>query len=229
MSSSNLSHKIIVIIGSSSGLGEELARLLLKKGARLFLLSRSINKSRLPNGKIVKIICDVANASSIKMAFRKIDKEAKRIDVLINCAGVGLEERFEKSSPQKIKEVINTNLTGAILATKEGYRRMLNLKKGYIVNISSTSGKKARALETIYCASKWGLAGFSESLRLEAKEHGIRVTTVYPGGMKTHFYDDNPKKDTSKFMNPRYVAEQIICLLDADESITPSEMVIERN
>lgn len=221
--------KKVVIVGASSGLGKELALLLHKSGVELFLLSRNIGRIRFPTGRITRIICDVVDAASIKMAFRKIDEITKRIDVLINCAGLGLEQRLEKSSSEKIRQIIDTNLTGAILVAREGYKRMIEFEKGYIINVSSTSGKKARALETVYCASKWGLTGFSESLRLEAKDRGIRVTTVYPGGMKTSFYDNNPEKDTSKFMNPKYVAEQIICLLESNISITPSELVIERS
>jgi short-subunit dehydrogenase len=221
--------KKIVIVGASSGLGKELALLLHKKGAELFVLSRTIDIGHFPKIGITKVVCDVTNAMSIKEAFSEIDKATKQIDVLINCAGIGLEQKLERVSPEKIKQIIDTNLVGAILVSQEGYRRMLKAKKGYIINISSTSGKKARALETVYCASKWGLAGFSESLRLEARDHGIRVTTVYPGGMKTSSYDDNREKDTSTFMNPEYVAQQIVYLLESDDSITPSELVIERS
>lgn len=223
------SNKAIVIVGASSGLGKELALLLHKKRAELFLLSRRISRARFPEGKITRITCDVADVASIETAFNQIDKITTKIDVFINTAGVGLEERFERSASEKIKQIIDTNLTGAILVVKEGYKRMLKSKSGHIINVSSTSGKKARPLETIYCASKWGLTGFSESLRLEAKDHGIRVTSVYPGGMKTSFYDNNPEKDTSQFMDPKYVAEQILCLLESDPSITPSELVVERS
>lgn len=229
MATRDLSKKAIVIVGASSGLGKELAFLLHKKGAELFLLSRSIRRTRFSKDKITTITCNVADAASIETAFNQIDKITTKIDVFINTAGVGLEERFERSSSEKIKQIIDTNLTGAILVVREGYKRMLKSQSGHIITVSSTSGKKTRPLETIYCASKWGLAGFSESLRLEAKDHGIRVTTVYPGGMKTSFYDNNPEKDTSKFMDPKYVAEQIVCLLESDPSITPSELVIERS
>lgn len=229
MATRDLSKKVIVIAGASSGLGKELALLLHKKGSELFLLSRSIRRTRFPKDKITTITCDVTDVASIESAFNQVDKITTKIDVLINTAGVGLEERLERSSSEKIQQIIDTNLTGAILVVKEGYERMLRSQTGHIIIVSSTSGKKARPLETIYCASKWGLAGFSESLRLEAKDHGIRVTSVYPGGMKTSFYDHNPEKDTSQFMDPKYVADQILCLLKSDPSITPSELVIERS
>lgn len=221
--------KNIVIVGTSSGLGKALAILLIKKGHRLFLLSRKVDSTPFPSGKITKITCDVTSKESVKGAFKKIDKHTRKLDVLINCAGIGLEKSLEQSSFEEIAEVIKTNLTGIILVSKEGYKRMIKKRSGHIINVSSTSGKKARANETVYCASKWGLAGFTESLRLEAKDKKIRVTTVYPGGMKTDFYVNNPKKDTSGFMDPRYVAEQIINVIESDTTTCPSELVIERN
>lgn len=228
MATFNVSKKNIVIVGASSGLGKELVLLLHKRRSELFVLARSIDKTHFPRGGITKIPCDITHATNIVEAFTKIDTITKRIDVFIHCAGIGLEQRLESSSSEKIKQVIDTNLTGAILVTREAYKRMVKSKHGHIVAVSSTSGRKARALETIYCATKWGLAGFSESLRLEAMDYGIKVTTVYPGGMKTSFYDSEPGKDTSRFMNPRYVAEQILYLLESDRSINPSELVIER-
>lgn len=217
----------IIIVGSSRGLGKALA-LLLHKNNNLFLLSRKINEIRFSQGNITKIACDITSTESIKEVFKKIDNLTKTIDVLINCAGIGLERNLEASTDTEIKKVIETNLLGAIFISKAVYIRMLKQKSGHIINISSTSGKKARDGETVYCGSKWGLAGFTESLRLEAQKHNIKVTTVFPGGMKTDFYKNNPDKDISAFMNPKYVAEQIVNLIDSDSSICPSQLVIER-
>lgn len=219
--------KNIIIVGASKGLGKTLA-LLLHKDNNLFLLSRKINKVKFSQKNITKIACDITSVESIREAFKKIDNLTKTIDVLINCAGVGLERNLETSTDMEIDKVIKTNLLGAIFVSREIYKRMLKQNKGHIINISSTSGKKAREGETVYCASKWGLAGFTESLRLEAQKHNIKVTVVFPGGMKTDFYNNNPNKDTSGFMNPKYVAEQIVNLINSHPSTCPSQLVIER-
>lgn len=219
---------IIVIVGASSGLGQALAKLLFRKGHRLFLLSRRIEEADFPSGAVVRIPCDVTSLKSVKAAFKGIDKRTKTIDVLINCVGKGLEKTLEKTSDAEIEEIIETNLTGAIRVTREVYVRMLRQGFGHIINVSSTSGKKARAHETVYCASKWGLAGFNEGLRLEAKDKKLRVSTVFPGGMRTNFYAHYPDKDTSGFMDPKLVAQQIVNVVESDPSITPSELVIER-
>ncbi len=219
--------KNIIIIGASSGLGKALSEKLAKEGSNLFLRSRRIKGIKFPF-PVTEITCDVANCESIKKAFSLIDRKASKIDVFINCAGIGLEKRLEETTHEEIKDVIHTNLMGAIFSTAEAYKRMLKQKSGHIINISSTSGKKPREKETIYCASKWGLSGFNESLRLEAKENNIRVTTIYPGGMKTNFYKNSQEKDTSSFMNPNNVAQIIVETIKSSPSLCPSEVVIER-
>ena len=223
----NIKNKNIVVVGASSGLGKALAERLAREKCNLFLLSRRIKKIKFPFPAI-KITCDVTSPESIKKAFSLIDQKTNRVDILVNCAGIGLEKRLENSTEEEIEKVIRTNLMGLILVSREAYKRMLKNKSGHIVNISSTSGKKARERETVYCASKWGVAGFSESLRLEAKKNKIRVTTVYLGGMKTDFYHHIPTKDLTGFMDPKYVAQEIVGLIKSDSSICPSEIVIER-
>lgn len=224
---STQSNRVVVITGASSGLGRALAELLASKGVKLFLLSRTIESMDLAFAA-EKINCDVTDPVSIKEAFKKVAAKADKIDVLINCAGVGLVKPLEESSDDEIEKVIATNLTGNILASKEGYQRMITKGSGHIVNVASTSGIKARPYETIYCASKWGLRGFTESLRLAAVKHKVRVTGVYPGGMKTNFWSGNEPTDIETFMDPKDIAVQIVNLLESPTSIAPSELVIER-
>lgn len=224
----NIKDKNIVIVGASSGLGKALAEALAKEECNLFLLSRKIKKVKF-SFPVIKITCDVTSPRGIKKAFSLIDRKTDKIDILINCAGVGLAKKLEDSKTEEIENVIKTNLIGTILVSREAYKRMLKNKSGHIINISSTSGKKARENETVYCASKWGIVGFTESLRLEARKNKIRVTVVCPGGMKTNFYKDLPKKDLTGFMDPKYIAEEIVNLIKSDPSICPSEFVIERS
>lgn len=224
---SSLHKKHIVIIGSSSGLGKELAKQLSTEGAHLYLLSRSIHTAEFAFSA-ERIACDVTNPQAISDAFQSIDKKTERIDILINCAGIGLIKGLEQTSHEEILKIIQTNLTGNIFASQEAYKRMLKQKSGHIVNVSSTSAIKARADETIYCASKWGLRGFTESLRLAAAVHKIRVTGIYPGGMQTNFWKGNEPKNLEAYMLPEDIAEQIVSLLKSPLAIAPSELVIER-
>lgn len=223
----NKAPKNIVITGASSGLGKALAAQLSKEGVTLYLLSRTIEATEF-SFEAHKINCDVRDPKSIVAAFHRIDALTEEIDVLVNCAGVRLVKGLEDTAQDEIEQLIATNLTGAIFSSQEAYKRMLQTKNGHIINISSTSGIKARPDETIYCASKWGLRGFTESLRLEAVSNRIRVTGIYPGGMQTNFWKGNEPQNIEAYMKPSDIAEQIIQIIKSPISLSPSEVVIER-
>lgn len=224
-----LKNKTAIITGASSGLGKALTELLAKEGATVMALARSIESTDLPKD-VIKIPLNIRDLQSIDDAFAQIDKKVQTIDILINCAGRGLMKKFEDTTRDEIMDVLGINLKGNIYVAQEVYKRMLPKKSGHIVNVSSTSGLKGREMETIYCASKWGLRGFTESLRLAGAKHGIRVTGVFPGGMKSdNFWKIEPGKDISGYMDPKLVAEQIVNLLKSDPSLTPTELVIERS
>ncbi len=225
----SLKGKVAVITGASSGLGKATTLILEKEGALTFALARSIENTDLP-GSVTKIPLNIRDLASIDNAFAKIDKKVKHIDFLVNCAGRALTKEFEKVTREEIMDVFGINLKGNIYVAQEVYKRMLPQKSGHIVNVISTSGLKAREMETIYCASKWGLRGFTESLALAAHPHGIRVTGFYPGGMRSeNFWKDTNNKEWEKYMEPTLIAEQIVNLLKTDSSMSPTQVVIERN
>lgn len=222
-----LHDKVAVVTGASSGLGKEVVKLLANEGVKVIALARRIASADLPDS-VVKVPLNIRDLQSIDDAFEAIDKETEQIDILVNCAGRGLIKELENTSREEIMDVFGVNLKGNIYIAQEVYKRMLPCKAGHIINVSSTTGIKARADEPIYAASKWGLRGFTESLRLAAVPHKIRVTGVYPGGMQTAFWDREASRDTSKFMKPEDVAATIVDVLKSPASIAPSEYVIER-
>jgi len=222
----DLKKKTAVVTGASSGLGKAVAELLAEQSAKVFALARSVDKVELPSS-VVKIPLNIRDLKSIDDAFAAIDKETQTIDILVNCAGRALTKKFEETTREEIMDVFGVNLKGNIYIALEVYKRMIPEKNGYIINVSSTSGIKARDMETIYCASKWGLRGFTESLRLEGHAHGIRVSGVYPGGMNTNFWKENREK-ASGYMDPKLIAEQIVQLLTIEPTVTPSELILER-
>ncbi len=220
-------NKIALITGASSGLGKELVLQLNALGAKVIALSRSVEKVELPQG-VIKVPLNIRDLQSIDEAFKVIDRFTDHIDVLINCAGRGLIKNLENTTREEIMDVFGVNLKGNIYIAQEVYTRMLPHRSGHIVNVSSTTGLKARADEPIYAASKWGLRGFTESLRLAAVAHHIRVTGIYPGGMQTAFWEGEEPRDISQFMKPEEVASAIIDVIGTPASIAPSELVIER-
>ncbi len=214
----------IVITGASHGLGRALANILGKKGANLYLLSRTINQIDFPF-KAQKISCDLRSLEQIRDTLAKIPK----IDVLINCVGVPLVKKLGDSKDEEIINVIQTNLTGIIIFCKYSIPKLLKSKNSFIINVISTSGKKPREKETVYCASKWGLSGFTKSLWLELNTYKIKVIGVYPGGMNSwHFWKGiKTKEEVKKYLDVNEVAMQIVNLLSSKNS-APTELVIER-
>ncbi len=227
MEKGSLQGRDIVIVGSSSGLGKALAEQLSEQGPNLYLLSRSIESADLPF-EAHKINCDVKDGKSVERAFQRVDELTDKVDVLVNCVGIGLIKGLEDTTQEEIDNVIDTDLKGAIYTSQEAYKRMVANQNGHIINVSSTSGIKARPDETIYCAAKWGLRGFTESLRLAGIPNKVRVTGIYPGGMQTNFWKGNEPKNLEAFMQPSDIAEQIVNVIKAPASVSPAEIVIER-
>lgn len=223
----SLNNKIAVVTGSSSGLGKALVQQLSKDGVKVFALARSIKDVVLPDS-VVKIPMNIRDLKSIDDTFDAIDSQTDKIDLLVNCAGRGLIKELEETTKDEIIDVLGINLQGNIYIAQEVYKRMLPNKSGHIINVISTSGIKARPDEPIYCASKWGLRGFTESLRIAALPHKIRVTGILPGGMQTNFWDGEEKRDTSSYMKPEDIAHEILNILKTPTSIAPSEYIIER-
>jgi len=226
MTNTALNGKIAIVTGASSGLGKAVTELLAAEGVKVLALARTVNETDLPES-VIKIPMNIRDLNSIDTAFAAIDEQTDHIDFLVNCAGRALSKKLEDTTRDEIMDVFGVNLKGNIYIAQEVYKRMLPRQSGHIINVSSTSGVKARENETIYCASKWGLRGFTESLRMEAAAHHIRVSGVYPGGMQTNFWKGS-SNDISKFMHCEDVAVEIVHLLKTPSLMAPSELVIER-
>lgn len=220
----NLNGKIIVIIGASSGLGKALSEILSRENVKLFLLSRNIDSVDIP--KAIKITMDIKNPESVKKAFGEIDTHIEKMDLLINCAGIGLVKDLRDTTISEINDIIDTDLKGAIYVSQEAYKRMYDKRSGHIINVISSSGKRPRPLETVYAAAKFGLSGFTQSLQIAGEETGVKVTAVYPGGMLSqNFWKSSPQIDISDFMDPKSVAEKILAVVTGEYQ---KELIIDR-
>lgn len=223
-----LHNSVALVVGASTGLGKVVAELLAAERARVFAFARTIDQADLP-ASVTKIAMNIRDVHSIDDAFRSFDEQSDRVDILVNCAGRGLVKKFEEVTRADIMDVFGTNLKGNIYTALETYKRMLPNKAGHILNVSSTTGVNPKPSETIYAASKAGLIAFGEALRMEAAPHGIRVTTVSPGGMDTDFWTEEGMPPAgNSFMDPAHVAEQIVNLLKSPAMISPAHLIIQR-
>jgi short-subunit dehydrogenase len=132
---------------------------------------------------------------------------------------------IEEVNSERAKKLFDVNVFGLIHCSKEALIQMRKQESGIIVNILSTIALGASATEAVYCASKWAANGFTQSLRLAASPHSVKVLTVFPGGMKTNFFDEAKPDQYEDFMNPDDVARKIIDNIKLEE---PEEELILR-
>jgi len=187
MTNSNSQGRVAVITGASSGIGEATARALAADGYRVALLARRLDRitalaDALGNGSIA-IQADVTDRDSVVAAAERVRQELGGADVLVNNAGIMLLGPFDSNQRDDYRQMIEVNLLGAITTT-EVFLDQLKTGGGDIVNISSVAGRVARAGNGVYAATKWGLNGWSESLRQELLPD-VRVTLIEPGAVAT--------------------------------------------
>jgi NADP-dependent 3-hydroxy acid dehydrogenase YdfG len=193
-------NRVAVITGASSGIGEALARELASEGYRVALLGRRLERitalaEELSNGAIA-IQANVTDRESIVAAATRIEQELGGADVLINNAGVMLTAPFTSDTRSEHRQMVETNLLGAMTVT-EVFLDQLRAKKGDLVNISSVAGRVAPAGFAAYSATKWGINGWSEALRVELQPD-IRVMVIEPGAVATELSDHITHEDSKK-------------------------------
>jgi short-subunit dehydrogenase len=222
--------KVVVITGASSGFGKEVAKMLLLKGNYYLILSGRNEKgfAEFKNSSDVTIIIgDLTKKITIDLIEHAV-REQQRIDILINNAGITFINPFIENTEEKIDELLAINLKAPMLLTQRLFPLMIKQQSGHIITINSAAGKKGKLNHTIYCASKFGLKGFTDALRLEAKPNNIRITSFHPGGINTDLYRNLPEVPKTKYMDAQKIAALLIQVIETDPSISPDEIVINR-
>lgn len=188
-------NKIALVTGTSSGLGLNLSVLLAKQGFKTFATMRNLEKK----SKILDIAVksgveleikqlDVQNTSSIEQCVEEIISQEGHIDVLVNNAGAGFVRTTEQATESEIQWVIDVNLMGVIRCTKAVLPHMRSRRSGHIVNIASVGGLVGQPFNEIYCAAKFAVEGYTESMASYVQPNfNIKFTVVEPGGIKSEF------------------------------------------
>ena len=225
---------IAVITGASSGIGESLA-LKLSDKYFVYLIARNMDKLQKVADKILEkkndcqiIQADISKKESFDLISSKIDNK-DNIEILINNAGLAVFDDISSLSIEDWDNQININLTGSFLMTKMVIDDLKFRKKGAIVFINSVAGLHPYKNSTAYVASKYGLRGFSSSLREELREYGIKVISVYPGAIDTSLWDgmnmDSLRPDMMKVDD---VADIIIDAVHVSNNCVVEEIKIRR-
>ena len=212
-----------LITGASSGLGHEIAAILLKKGNSVVNVSR--NRADLDCGNIQT---DLTSNTSITRAIRKIRKNHRDANLLILCAGVLHWHAAGRNSFATVDNDIAVNLSGMIKIA-EGVLPVIKKNRGDIVIIGSTSSFNTPPGSSIYCAAKHGVLGYIKALQTECKNEDIRIFGIHPGGFKSPFHTKaRTKIDHSTLIDPREIALLIVSLLDLPRNMEVSEIIINR-
>ncbi len=180
--------KVILITGASSGIGYETAKILSEKGHIVYGTSRSLDRvEKIKEFGAYPLILDVASDESCKKCVDEIVSKEGRIDVLINNAGYGSYGPIEMVDLDKAKEEFDVNVYGIVRMTKLVIPYMRSQNSGRIINVSSAGGRVTTYLGGWYHASKYAVEALSDSMRMELKEFGIKVSIIEPGGIKSNW------------------------------------------
>ncbi|MCC9601654.1 SDR family NAD(P)-dependent oxidoreductase [Stieleria sp. JC731] len=182
--------KLAVVTGASSGIGRCLAEQLLQHGCRVIAVARRADRlDEIAGGNLIPIAGDITSEETRKRIREAICEDRGHVDLLVNNAGVGAIGLFEDASPERLRDVMEVNF----FAPAELTRTLLPMLKasgdGVICNIGSVLGHCAVPQKSEYCASKFAMHGWTDSLRTELQRHGIAVTLISPSTTRSEFFN----------------------------------------
>ena len=232
-----LKDKAALVTGASSGLGRATALALARAGTDVALVARSAEELEGAREEVLRtgrralsLPTDLAKEEDTSATIGRAVEEFGRIDILVNAAGTDVPGTVEELDVEGWDRTLAVNLRAPFLLSKAAFPHMREAGGGTIVNVSSVAGKKGWANASAYCASKFGLTGFTEALADEGKEHGIRAIVLYPGAMATNWGAFSPeerrKSEPSEAPRTRILAPERVAELIAWLAASPPEFVL---
>ncbi|WP_031427963.1 SDR family oxidoreductase [Flavimarina sp. Hel_I_48] len=230
-----LKNKVAFITGGTKGIGRGIAESLLKLNMNVAITSRTqsaaqeaadeLNNANSGEGNVIGIEADVRDYDSQKEAVAKILDKWGQIDVLVANAGLGHFGNISELTVDQWDETISTNLTGVFYSVKATLEALQN-SEGYIFTISSLAGTNFFAGGSAYNASKFGLTGFSQALMLDVRDKGVKVTTIMPGSVATHFGGHEPSSDDDWKIQSEDMGQIVSDLLQMHPRTLPSKVEV---
>lgn len=191
MKMQDLTGKVAVITGASSGIGQAAARLLVHEGVHVFLAARRrerLDELQRELGQQATVVeVDVSDAASVQSMFAEVQERFGGLDLLFNNAGVGISDRFEASNSEDWKTMIDVNLYGVLNCTRQAISLLRGRAGAMISSVSSVGGRYGVENWSVYSATKYAVIGFHDALRKELGPDRIRVSVIEPGAVWTEF------------------------------------------
>jgi len=196
MKMQDLTGKIAVVTGASSGIGMATARLLAEEGVHVVLAARRIDAiealaAEIGNGAVA-LACDVTDPAQVAALFSEVKSRFGGLDLLFNNAGLGVAGPFVNSAAADWRRMVETNVLGLLDCTQAAIPLMRGRRGAMIASVSSTGGRYGVEGWSVYCATKYAVVGFHETLRKELGAEGIRVSVIEPGAVWTEFGHNVP-------------------------------------
>jgi NAD(P)-dependent dehydrogenase (short-subunit alcohol dehydrogenase family) len=191
-------HQVVVLMGASSGIGRETALRFARKGAKVVVSARGeegldslVEEIRREDGEAIAVPADTSGFDQVKAVADRAVEVYGRLDTWVHLAAVGLFATFEETTPEEFRRVIDVNLMGQVYGTMAALPQIKREGGGALIHVSSMGAKRSIPLQSAYCASKHGIDGFLESLRVELRREKlpISVTQVMPATINTPFFD----------------------------------------
>lgn len=226
-----LKNKVVYITGGTKGIGYGVAQSLLDAGMRVAISGRNFKtaeKAALTLGhknQVLAIESNVASLKDEKNAVAKIIEKWGQLDVVLANAGVGIFAPIDELSETDWANMIDTNLTGAFHSLKASVEA-LKRSKGYYITMASLAGTNFFAQAGGYNASKFGLVGFTQAAMLDLRPHGIKVSTIMPGSVATHFNNNVPNDKDAWKIYPEDIGKLVLDLLTMHPRTLPSKIEV---
>ncbi|MGB9939290.1 SDR family NAD(P)-dependent oxidoreductase [Methanosarcina sp.] len=225
----SLAGQTALVTGGSKGIGRAICLALAKEGANVIIAARNeseiketIDKLKAMGSKALAVRADVQSEEDVRRLISMTIDKCGKLDILINNAGVAYKKRLEETTLEEYDKIIDTNLKGVFLCTKYAIPYIRESKNGKIINISSIGGLHGLPDFSVYCASKFGVNGLTESIAAEL-EGEIKVYAVCPGAVDTEMYRsiyaDKPP------LKPEHIAEKVLELASPDSRVTSGKII----
>jgi NADP-dependent 3-hydroxy acid dehydrogenase YdfG len=226
--------KITIISGASRGIGRAVSLRLAHEGHFVIVLARNAEEiGELEHeidetgGKALAIACDISDEMQVQEVLGQVLRDFKRIDCVVNNAGVGVFKLAEEIKTEDWDKVMDINVKGTFLLTKAVLPHMKAAGKGHILGIASDVSKRTFAAGSLYTASKYAQHAFFESLRREVRSLGIKVSVVYPGLVDTYFHGGaQGEVKQAEYLHPDDIAHAVSYILNTPPHVLVDEILI---
>ncbi len=226
----NLKNKVAYITGGTKGIGFGVAKTLLDQGMRVAISGRSKESvdqalKDFNSERVLGIVSDVARMEDEKKAVSKILDAWGQLDVVLANAGVGNFAPVDEMTDQDWHQMIDTNLNGVFHSLKASVDA-LKESKGYYITLASLAGTNFFATGAGYNASKFGVVGFTQAAMLDLRKYDIKVSTIMPGSVATHFNNNEPDETDAWKIQPEDIGELVLDLLNMNPRTLPSKIEV---